>query len=425
MWTNTCGRCAYRGPWMMETVAREQMIDLAARAIGIDPLELRRRNVITRDELPYTTATGHGPRRHHARRDARAGGRADRLRRVPARAGRRPREGRLLGVGLGLYVEPSAWRSARSAPSGAPSGSSPTGSVDVLSAPASHGQSIETTMAQVVADHLGVDLDDVVVIQGDTAVDALRGGHRRQPQRGRSPAAPASRPAERCGTRSLRIAAHLLEAAPRTSRWPTAAVQRPGRPRRRAMPLARGRRALAYLDPGRAAARTSSPASRSPCRYQAPPIMLVQRLPRLHRRGRPCTPGRSSILRYVVSEDCGVMINPKVVEGQIAGGVVQGIGGVLYEHIVYDDDGNPLTTTFLDYLLPTAAEVPDIEYGHVETPAPTPGGYKGDGRGRRHRLAAGRVQRGRRRAGAARRPVTGTPLGPAQVLDALTRRGSS
>ena len=75
------------------------------------------------------------------------------------------------------------------------------------------------------------------------------------------------------------------------------------------------------------------------------------------------------------------MINPMVVEGQIAGGVVQGIGGVLYEHFVYDADGNPLTTTFLDYLLPTATEVPDLEYGHVETRSNTPGGHKGMGEG--------------------------------------------
>ena len=75
------------------------------------------------------------------------------------------------------------------------------------------------------------------------------------------------------------------------------------------------------------------------------------------------------------------MINPNVVEGQIAGGTVQGIGGALLEQLVYDDDGNPLTTTFIDYLLPTATEVPTIEYGHVETPAPGPGGYKGVGEG--------------------------------------------
>jgi carbon-monoxide dehydrogenase large subunit len=88
------------------------------------------------------------------------------------------------------------------------------------------------------------------------------------------------------------------------------------------------------------------------------------------------------LLRYIVSEDCGRMINPNVVEGQIAGGVVQGIGGALLEELAYDADCNPVATTFMDYLLPTAADVPVIEYGHVETaPGPGPGGYKGVGEG--------------------------------------------
>ena len=91
--------------------------------------------------------------------------------------------------------------------------------------------------------------------------------------------------------------------------------------------------------------------------------------------------GKVQLLRYIVSEDCGPMINPSVVEGQIAGGTVQGIGGVLLEHMAYDEEGNPLSTTFADYLLPTSTDVPDIEYGHVETPGPMPGGYKGVGEG--------------------------------------------
>jgi carbon-monoxide dehydrogenase large subunit len=91
--------------------------------------------------------------------------------------------------------------------------------------------------------------------------------------------------------------------------------------------------------------------------------------------------GLVRLLRYVVSEDCGTIINPTVVEGQIAGGVVQGLGGALLEHLVYDGDGNPLTTTFLDYLLPSATEIPLFEYGHIETPSARPGGFKGMGEG--------------------------------------------
>ena len=116
------------------------------------------------------------------------------------------------------------------------------------------------------------------------------------------------------------------------------------------------------------------------------------------------TTGEVHLLRYIVSEDCGPMINPNVVEGQIAGGCVQGIGGVLYEHLSYDEDGNPTATTFMDYLLPTSAEVPIIEYGHIETPSAGPGGLQGRGRGRGHRRAAGRGQRGGRRPVALRRP---------------------
>ncbi len=88
------------------------------------------------------------------------------------------------------------------------------------------------------------------------------------------------------------------------------------------------------------------------------------------------------VKRYIVSEDCGNMINPNVVEGQISGGVVQGLGGVLLEDFVYDGDGNPLTSTFMDYLLPTASEVPDLEIGHIMSESTTnPGGFKGLGEG--------------------------------------------
>jgi carbon-monoxide dehydrogenase large subunit len=115
-------------------------------------------------------------------------------------------------------------------------------------------------------------------------------------------------------------------------------------------------------------------------RFKAPPFTFSNACHACTVEVDPRT-GEVRILRYVVSEDCGVMINPMVVEGQIAGGVVQGVGGTLYEHFIYDADGNPLTTTFLDYLLPTAAEAPTIEFGHVVTPSPLPGGTKGMGEG--------------------------------------------
>lgn len=118
------------------------------------------------------------------------------------------------------------------------------------------------------------------------------------------------------------------------------------------------------------------------------------------------------------------MINPSVVEGQIAGGTVQGIGGVLYEHLAYDPDGNPLTSTFMDYLLPTIAEVPVIEYGHVETPSPSPGGYKGVGEGG----AIGSPPAIANAVADALAPlgvtVTRLPLTPPAIVELITEAGS-
>ena len=129
--------------------------------------------------------------------------------------------------------------------------------------------------------------------------------------------------------------------------------------------------------------------------------------------------GRVRLLRYIVSEDCGPMINPSVVEGQIAGGTVQGIGGVLFEHLAYDDDGNPVTTTLMDYLLPTAAEVPTIEHGHIETPSPGPGGFKGVGEGGAIGAPAAVVNAVADALSPFGVRITRLPLGPADVVALL------
>ena len=134
--------------------------------------------------------------------------------------------------------------------------------------------------------------------------------------------------------------------------------------------------------------------------------------------------GQVELLRYVVAEDCGPMINPNVVEGQIAGGTVQGIGGVLLEDFPWDEEGNPLATTFVDYLLPTSTEVPIIEYVHTEgSPGPGPGRVQGRRRGRRDRRARGRRERDRRRARAARRHDHPPPAQPVDDRGA-DRRGT-
>jgi len=241
---------------------------------------------------------------------------------------------------------------------------------------ASHGQSLETAMAQVVAENLGCDLADVTFMQGDTAFVPYGAGT------GGSRSAVVSAGAARGAAVGLRerivaLAAAVLEVAPGDLEVADSAVAVRGDPAS-AIPFAK-LAALAYFE--HATLPAGAPVTLEVSeRFKAPPFTFSNACHAATVEVDSVT-GHVSILRYVVSEDCGVMINPMVVEGQIAGGVVQGIGGVLYEHMVYDADGNPLTSTFLDYLLPTAAEAPVIEYGHVETASRLPGGAKGMGEG--------------------------------------------
>ncbi|MET0458420.1 MAG: xanthine dehydrogenase family protein molybdopterin-binding subunit [Ilumatobacteraceae bacterium] len=378
VYTNTCGRCSYRGPWMMETLAREQMMDTVARKLDLDPLELRRRNVIDDADLPYTTATGMSYDQVSIARSLEQAVEMlgyDELRAEQAAA---RAEGRLLGIGLGLYVEPSGLAMGNMSSEAAVVSIGVNGQVQALMSSGNHGQSLETTIAQVVADRLGVDVDDVTVVQGDTASAPFG------PGTGGSRSAvilsgAAESAADRVRTKLLEIAAHSLEAAPEDLQIEAGRISVVGTPARATTITDVAR--LAYLNPG-GLPQGMEMGLEEKSRYTPnAPFTWSNSCHAVLCEVDPRT-GEVTLLRFVVSEDCGVMINPDVVEGQIAGGVVQGIGGVLYEHMVYDDAGNPQSTTFVDYLLPTAAEVPTIEYGHIETRATTnPGGYKGMGEG--------------------------------------------
>ena len=376
VWTNTCGRGPYRGPWMAETVAREQMIDVAARSVGMDPLELRRRNVIQRAELPYASAGGmvfdHVTPSESLEMAAQLID-YDGFRAEQAAAAL---EGRLLGIGIGLYIEPTASRVSTIGIEAATVRVEPSGKVVVMMGTGSHGQSLETTMVQVVADELGVDVDDVVLRQGDTDVAPFGGGT------GGSRSAVIAGGAGRAAAAKVRekiveIAAHAFEASPDDIEIHDGAISVRGTPSK-VIPL--GQLAMwTYADPDRLPPGME-PGLEEVGRYSPPPITWGNSCHICTCEIDPVT-GTVTLKRFVVSEDCGIMINPMIVEGQVAGGVVQGIGGTLYEQLDYDGSGNPLATTFLDYLLPTMAEVPVIEYGHLETPAPVPGGHKGVGEG--------------------------------------------
>jgi aerobic carbon-monoxide dehydrogenase large subunit len=377
VYTNTVGRTAYRGPWQFETLAREVLLDIAARRMDLDPIELRRRNLLRRDDLPYANPNGMpydniSPFETFEQALAILDCDAFRAEQAEARAA-----GRYLGLGMSNYVEPSTPGYGSYATEAATIRVEPSGAVNVYVAGGSSGNSLETTVVQLTADALGVKLEDVNTIQGDTAVTGFGAGVAGS-RSGSMTAGAVRDTAAILRERIAAIAAHRLEASVDDIELADSRA------------FVRGTPAIGLTLCELAAAAYFEPASLPPgvpagleasARYTAEtPIVWVNAT-------HVCTcevdvlTGGVKLLRYIVSEDCGPMINPNVVEGQIAGGVVQGIGGVLLEHLAYDDEGNPLATTFLDYLIPSAAEVPAIEYGHIETPSGGPGGYKGVGEG--------------------------------------------
>lgn len=414
-WTNTAPKLAYRGPWAMETIFREQMLDHAAREIGIDPLELRRRNVIHQSELPFTTCTTMvydtmSPAETLDQAAELIGAAGFRAEQSAARA-----QGRLLGLGMSLYVEPSAISFGILSSDMAIMRMDTTGKVQVAMSTGSHGHSLETTIPQIVAEHLGCDIEDVVLIQGDTDSAPMgpgTGGSRSAVVAGGA----AQQASLQLKDKLIRIAAQLMEASPDDLEVANSVVSVKGTPQA-AIPFAQ-LAMTAYMAPDMLPPGMESGLEVKE-RYRPPTPFTWSNASHACVVEVDAETGMVKILRYVVSEDCGTMINPMVVEGQIAGGVVQGIGGVLFEHMAYDADGNPLATTFLDYLIPTAPEVPDLVYGHIETKAAGVGGYKGMGEGGAigaPPAVANAINDAIAHLGAS---LTDFPMGPSQVLAAI------
>jgi carbon-monoxide dehydrogenase large subunit len=377
VFTNTVSKAPYRGPWAMETIAREQMMDHVAAELGIDPIEFRRINLIQPGDLPYTTATMMvydviTPTETLEQAVGMIDVAAFRAEQAAARA-----EGRYLGLGVSSYVEPSAIAFGALGTDVANISMDTNGKVLITMGTGSHGHSLETTIPQIVAEHLGCDIEDVFFVQGDSNASPNgpgTGGSRSAVIAGGA----ATRASVELRDKLVAIAAKLLEADPADLEAVDGAVSVKGTPAA-AIPFAQlamtAHMAPAMLPEG------MEPGLEMTVRYAPPgPFTWSNAAHACIVEVDPAT-GIVKVLRYVVSEDCGQMINPMVVEGQVIGGVVQGIGEVLFEHLPYDADGNPLATTFLDYLIPTAAEVPDIEVGHVVSLSNTLGGYKGMGEG--------------------------------------------
>jgi carbon-monoxide dehydrogenase large subunit len=377
VYTNTVGRAPYRGPWQFESLSREVLLDVAARRMGIDPMELRRRNLLRRDELPYANPNGMtydnvSPLETFEQALEMLDYEAFRAEQAEAREA-----GRHLGVGVSNYVEPSTPGTGYYATEAATIRIEPSGRVNVYIGGGSSGNSLETTVVQLAADALGASLEDVATIQGDTAVTGFGAGV--AGSRSASMTAGAVRETARAlRERILAIAAHRLGVPADDLEIAGSRVSVRGASEKGATfaELA----TAAYFSPHKLPPGVPSGLEASE-RYTASSPSIWVNATHLCTCEVDVATGGVRLLRYIVSEDCGPMINPNVVEGQIAGGTVQGIGGALFEHLAYDADGNPVTTTLMDYLVPTATDVPTIEYGHIETPSPGPGGYKGVGEG--------------------------------------------
>ncbi|PSQ16293.1 carbon monoxide dehydrogenase [Halobacteriales archaeon QS_8_69_26] len=369
VFTNTAPVHSYRGAGRPEAVyVTERLVDLAARELGMDPVELRRRNLIGAEEFPHETPTGatYDSGDYERALDLaldRAG--YDEAR---ERSGERDEDGRYVGVGVACYVESIA--------GGFESGVvrvDPSGGVTVLAGTHSHGQGHGTTYAQVVADRLGVDRGDVEVVEGDTeSVPQGTGtfGSRSAMVGGSAVAESADEVAET----ARRIAAHELEAAPEDVELADGEFQVAGAPDR-SVPFAevagsayrgplpdgvdRGLEATTFFEPDGGAYTFGTHVA----------VVAVD----------PAT-GDVDVERYVAVDDCGERINPRIVEGQVHGGIAQGIGQALYERAEYDDNGQLVTGSLQDYAVPKSVHLPEFETDGTVTPSPTnPLGVKGIG----------------------------------------------
>ncbi|MFQ5827979.1 MAG: molybdopterin cofactor-binding domain-containing protein [Candidatus Methylomirabilia bacterium] len=377
--TNKSPNAPYRGAGRPETVfAMDRIVDCLARELGIEAAELRRRNMIGADEMPYDTAMPYrdgnpliydsGDFAAALEQALEASGYA-RFRKEQAEL---KANGIYQGIGISAYVEGTAIGPYE----GATVRLDRTGRVVVATGACCQGQGHETSLAQIAADVLGVPLDWVTVIGGDT--DRIPFGVGTFASRSAVLAGNAIATATRkVREKVVEAAGGLLEARPDDMEIEDGQVFVRGVPSS-AVPLARV--IQASLPTFEAPARIE-PTFEATVYHHVPTVTFASAAHVAQVEVDPHT-GAVRLLRYVVAHDCGRLINPMIVDGQIHGGVAQGVGGGLYEEIVYDQAGQLLTNTFMDYHVPLADELPPIETVHLEFPSPrNPLGIKGLGEG--------------------------------------------
>jgi CO/xanthine dehydrogenase Mo-binding subunit len=361
------------------TFVRERVVDMVAAALGRDPAEVRRRNLVTAADMPYTVGTtAHGRPVVYDTGDYPAA--FDALLRAFDYEGARRRQeaarrqGRYLGIGLACAVDSSGvgpWETARVAVDG-------TGRIVVYSGVASLGQGIETTLAQVCAEELGVTPDEITVIHGDTALVPVGVGAfgSRAAVVGGSAALLAARALR---DKALVLAGRLLEADPADLLLADGHVAVRGFPDRRLSLADLARAAL----PGPALPDGMEPGLEAGSVFTVPEITYPYGMDAALVEVDHET-GQVRVLTYVIACEVGRAINPTIVEGQIVGGMAQGVGAALLEELAYDGEGQLLTATFMDYLLPTAMEMPEAVTVVFRDDGPSPHnplGAKGAGEG--------------------------------------------
>lgn len=380
--TNKVPNSAYRGAGRPEAVfAMERIIDIVAASLGLEPAEVRLRNMIRADEMPYRAGIPYrdgepivydsGDYPGALQHALKAVGGVDPFRRRQREA---RQQGRYLGLGIGFYVEGTGVGPFE----GATVRIDPSGKVHVATGACPQGQGMETIFAQIVADAWKVAPEDILVSLADTA--AIPMGFGTVASRSTVTASAAMHHAsERVREKAFAIAANILECAPADLELRNGGVGVVGVPGA-AVSLARLER---EARPGWDRARPAEvEAGLEETYYWEPPTVTWSYAAHVAIVEVDPETGRVAIEKYVIAHDCGTVVNPLLVEGQIAGGTAQGIGGILLEEIAYDADGQLLTGSLADYLVPTAGDIPNMQMIHQHSPSPlNPLGVKGVGEG--------------------------------------------
>jgi carbon-monoxide dehydrogenase large subunit len=380
--TNKVPNAPYRGAGRPEACfAMERSIDLVARTLGLEPAEVRRRNMIRADEMPYSAGmlyrdgepivydSGDYPGALDKALAAVGGVAAFRARQAEAR-----RDGRYLGLGIGCYIEGTGVGPFE----GAVIRIDPDGKIYASSGACPQGQGMETIFAQIVADQWKVAPDDVVVSLADTA--AIPMGFGTMASRSTVTVSAAIHHAsERVREKTFAIAANLLECAPADLELRDGGVGVVGVPGS-SISLARlAQAARPGWDSGRP---PGVEAGLEATYYWEPPTVTWSYAVHAAVVEVDTGTGQVGILDYAIAHDCGVVVNPMLVEGQVMGGTAQGLGGILCEAIAYDANGQMLSGTLMDYALPSATDVPPMRVIHQHSPSPlNPLGVKGVGEG--------------------------------------------